>query len=138
MLLSFIIEGRVKAKQSFKYTRDGRKYTPRDVKEYANYIKLCFMQKFPNFKPLETPLSVEIKTFFTPPKSWSNTKKDMALAGLIKPTIKPDCDNVSKNLCDSLNGLAYIDDKQIIELKVSKSYAESEFVIVKIETLTNN
>lgn len=27
MLLSFIIEGRVKAKQSFKYTRDGRKLT---------------------------------------------------------------------------------------------------------------
>lgn len=137
MLLSFIIEGRVKAKQSFKYTRDGRKYTPRDVKDYAEYIKGCFIQKFPGFKPLETPLSVEIKAFFAPPKSWSKKKQDLALCGEIKPTVKPDCDNISKNLCDSLNGLAYKDDKQIIELKVSKSYAESEFVIIKIETIDN-
>lgn len=133
MLISFIIEGRVKAKQSFKYTRDGRKYTPRDVKDYAEYIKGCFIQKFPKFKPLETPLRVEIKAFFAPPKSWSKKKQDLALCGELKPTVKPDCDNLFKGIGDSLNGLAYKDDKQIIELKVSKSYAESEFVIIKIE-----
>lgn len=37
------------------------------------------------------------------------------LAGEIRPTKKPDMDNVVKIIADSLNNLAYYDDTQIVE-----------------------
>ena len=51
----------------------------------------------------------------------------------ISPTIKPDTDNIAKSILDSLNGIAYKDDKQIIRLTVEKWYAEVPNVTVEIK-----
>lgn len=48
------------------------------------------------------------------------------------PTKKPDSDNIAKIICDSLNGIAYHDDSQIVELYICKSYSENPKVIVTI------
>jgi len=48
---------------------------------------------------------------------------------------KPDLDNLAKGVLDSLNGLAYHDDSQIVELQVRKYHAaegETPGVTVKI------
>lgn len=50
----------------------------------------------------------------------------------IYPTIKPDTDNIAKSILDSLNGLAYKDDKQIVKLNVDKRYDEVPSVNVWI------
>ena len=42
----------------------------------------------------------------------------------IYPTIKPDTDNIAKSILDSLNGIAYLDDKQVVDLRVRKQYSE--------------
>jgi len=49
------------------------------------------------------------------------------------PTIKPDTDNIAKSILDSLNGIAYKDDKQVVRLKVDKYYAEIPSVSVEIK-----
>lgn len=46
------------------------------------------------------------------------------IKGEIRPTKKPDLDNVAKIICDGLNKIAYEDDSQIIDLTVTKYYAE--------------
>ena len=46
MNIEFEIKGKVKAKQSVKFTNNGIKYTPSDIKEYANWVKLCFMNTY--------------------------------------------------------------------------------------------
>ena len=51
---------------------------------------------------------------------------------MIRPTVKPDCDNLAKSILDSLNGLAYHDDKQVVELVVKKYYAENAEVKIKL------
>lgn len=51
----------------------------------------------------------------------------------ISPTIKPDTDNIAKSILDSLNGIAYKDDKQIVSLKVDKYYSEIPSVSVEIK-----
>ena len=56
------------------------------------------------------------------PESWPKSKKAKALAGIITPTVKPDADNLAKSVCDSLNGVAWADDKQVIKLHVIKAY----------------
>ena len=40
-------------------------------------------------------------------------------------TNKPDCDNVSKFVCDCLTGVAYRDDKQVVNLSVRKFWVAS-------------
>lgn len=141
MQIEFIIEGKVKPKQSFRYTRFGHKYTPRDVKQYARDIQYSFYAKYPKWLPsmfFEKPLRAEIEVYIKMPQSFSKIKKQRAIAGEIRPLIKPDVDNCTKNIFDALNGIVYPDDKQIVELSVKKFYSETEFVKVRIEDLGNS
>ena len=48
-----------------------------------------------------------------------------------------DIDNVGKIILDSLNGIAYIDDKQVVELNVTKKRNSSDYVVVKIREVMN-
>ncbi len=138
MQIEFEILGKAKAKQSFKIGRDGFKYTPADIKSYANWVRLSFMQKYPKHLPSvfhEKQLFVEIDVNVAIPKSFSKTKKELAMSGMIRPITKPDCDNVSKNLCDAMNGVVFPDDKQIVSLIVTKWYSDIEKVTVKIKEI---
>jgi Holliday junction resolvase RusA-like endonuclease len=135
MQIEFIIEGKVKPKQSFRYTRFGHKYTPRDVKQYARDIQYSFYAKYPKWLPsmfYEKPLRAEIEVYIKMPQSFSKIKKQRAIAGEIRLLIKPECDNIAKGLLDALNGVVYPDDKQIVELSVAKYYSDTDFVKVRI------
>ena len=46
---------------------------------------------------------------------------------------KPDADNIAKVIADSLNGVAYHDDAQLVEVNIRKFYREHEGVEVEIE-----
>lgn len=133
--IKFEIPGKVKAKQSFKIGRNGFKYTPSDMKEYANWVRLCFKYVYPEHLPsvfIDTHLKMIINVSFAIPKSFSKKKREQALKGEIRPMVKPDCDNISKNICDALNGIAFPDDRQIVTLEVNKIYAEEEKAEVTI------
>ena len=135
MRIEFEIKGKVKAKQSVKFTTNGIKYTPSDIKEYANWVKLCFMSTYKTWNIqnfANKPLKVIINVYMPIPKSFSKKKYEQALKGEIRPVVKPDCDNIAKNINDALNGIVYPDDKQITCLTVNKFYSESELVRVKI------
>ena len=54
------------------------------------------------------------------------------IAGEIRPTKRPDVDNVLKAIADSLNGLAYADDAQVVDMRASKQYDAIEGVRVTI------
>lgn len=138
MNLSFTIPGKIKAKQSVKFTKSGFKYTPNGVKEYANWVRVCFYEKYPKHFPsifFEKPLKVTIDVYFAIPKSFSKKKREQALNGDIFPTVKPDWDNSAKAICDALNGIAYPDDRQIVSGTVNKYYAEIDYVNVEIVEL---
>lgn len=138
LILNFKIPGKVKAKQSVKFAKIGnfiKKYTPEDMVNYANWVKQCFTMAYPNHLPsnlYDCELSICIKVFFQVPKSFSNKKRELALRGLINPTVKPDWDNISKNICDALNGIAFPDDKAIVNGTVEKYYGDSDYVEVII------
>ena len=54
----------------------------------------------------------------------------------IRPTKKPDNDNIAKIILDALNGVAYQDDKQVVSLQVEKYYTEAdEMVTVELQEL---
>lgn len=107
-------------------------YTPDKTKNYEEYVKLCYINKY-NIKqrPTEKPLKAKITAFFEVPTSYSNKKKKELIG---QPhTSRPDIDNIAKIILDSLNGLAYKDDNQIVKLEVEKLYGEEAKVILDIE-----
>lgn len=135
MKIEFEIKGKVKAKQSFKFNRNGIKYTPSDMIEYSNLVKMSFINKYPAWNTeifADNPLKVEINVYIPIPKSFSKKKKALALEGILRPTVKPDCDNIAKNINDALNRIVYNDDKQIVSLTVNKFYSNYEYVKVNI------
>jgi Holliday junction resolvase RusA-like endonuclease len=48
------------------------------------------------------------------------------------PCKKPDIDNVIKIIADSLNGIAYKDDTQIVKLTAHKLYSDNPRVEIKL------
>ena len=105
--------------------------THENTELYENLIKHCYLET--KCEPFldKVPLEVEITACFPIPKS--ATKKDRERIKLMEyyPTKKPDADNIAKVVCDALNGLAYKDDAQVIDLTVHKRFGDPK-VIVKI------
>ena len=63
-------------------------------------------------------------------------KKIDMQAGIIKHTVKPDLDNLTKAVLDALNDVAWYDDSQIVQLNVSKQYNGKSYIHITI-TETN-
>lgn len=121
----FIVPGTPRGKGRPRFVRQtGRTYTDDKTASYENLVKLAFSQKYPDWVPLDGPVSAQIFADFVPPKSTPKKKlKAMLEDGIgIAYTKKPDCDNIAKVILDSLNGIAYSDDSQIYSLTVIKNY----------------
>ena len=130
----FVIEGKIKGKGRPRFSNYGKyvkAYTPADTASYENLIKLQFRVSCGDWYS-EQPLRMKIKAIHGIVKSASKKDKAKMLIGEIKPTKKPDADNIVKIICDALNGIAYKDDTQVVELEISKVYGEQEKVIVEI------
>ena len=130
----FKIPGKAQAKQRPRMGRSGIVYTPKETLVYENYVKMCYSDYAKQFGwlPYENQVRAEIEVLVAVPKSDSKTKKKAKIEGMIRPAVKPDCDNLAKSILDSLNGLAYHDDKQVVELSVKKYYAENAEVKIKL------
>lgn len=129
MTIIFTIPGQPQGKGRAKVsTRGGfaRAYTPEKTAAYENLIKLSYGSN----PKLEGYIAVTILAYYAIPKSFSKAKTAQALSGKIRPTTKPDVDNIAKVVCDALNKIAYDDDSQIISLVVMKSYAQTPRVAV--------
>lgn len=136
MGVNFVIQGKVQAKQRPRFnTHTGKTYTPNKTINYENWVKTCYLQKYKDKELMEKPLRVTIRAFFEIPKSTSKKKQQQMLNNEVLPMVKPDTDNIAKSILDSLNGIAYKDDKQVAELIVYKFYNDTPYVNVTIEEI---
>ena len=122
-------------KQRPKFKRAGsfvKTYTPEKTASYENFVKVCYLNKYKGQK-LDGEIIAEIIAYFSIPKSFSKKKRVQAIEGKIMPTKKPDTDNIAKTILDSLNGIAFEDDKQVVALLVKKLYGEEAKVVVSLK-----
>ncbi len=113
-------------------------YTPEKTVTYENQVKLEYGVQCHNFRfPDTAMLDIRILAFYSIPKSTSKKKRQSMLEGTIRPTKKPDFDNVAKIICDSLNGIAYRDDAMIVDGTFQKFYGEQPRVEVTIRNVEN-
>lgn len=136
---TFTIYGEPRGKGRPRFTRNGHTYTPPETTKYERMIRAMFMARYPRAEKIgkDIPVRAKINAFYRIPDSAGKGKKQLMRAGLIKPTKKADADNVAKVILDALNGFAYHDDAQVVELEVKKIYAQSEpYVDVLIEEIS--
>lgn len=118
-------------------TRTGKAYTPTKTKNYEFLVKQWFRFTYPNFEMIDNDKSIKIKivAYFDIPKSTSKKKAALMLENIIRPTKKPDIDNITKVILDALNKFAYHDDTQVVEMTVEKYYAKEPKVYIEIEVI---
>lgn len=134
-LRNFTIPGKPMGKQRPRVLKNGISYTPKETVNYEVFVKGCYCENYSDTKPIAGSVAMEIEAYMPIPKSTSKKKKKAMLAGKIRPTKKPDWDNVGKIITDALNGIAYDDDKQIVSCLVQKFYSDAPMVYVKIQEL---
>lgn len=110
-------------------------YTPETTRTYEAQLRYAAMQSMSGRLPLDGPVQVDMTAAFAIPKGYSRTKRKDALAGLVRPCVKPDADNTLK-LCDAMNGVVWGDDKQIVTATIRKLYSERPGLTIRVEPLT--
>jgi Holliday junction resolvase RusA-like endonuclease len=98
--------------------------TPAKTVAYEGLIALAAKQAMAGHPPLTGPCVIDVLAVCTVPMSWPAKKRAAALAGEIRPTKKPDGDNVLKAVCDGINGVVWADDVQAVDQRVRKVYGE--------------
>ena len=108
-------------------------YTPQKTKTYEDEIRMMTKAAMGSSQPLDTPVTVAIYIRVGIPASYSKQKRKDALEGILKPTKKPDIDNIAKCFLDGMNDIVYLDDKQVVNLHITKVYAETPAVEVMVK-----
>jgi len=137
-MIQFTIPGAPVAKARARVTMVGgfaRAYTPKKTADYearvAGYAKAAMRHLPPSASPIEILLELRMPI----PSSWSKAKRAAAAAGTVRATKKPDADNVLKGVKDACNGIVWVDDSQVVELRVRKLYSLAPCVVVAVRVV---
>jgi Holliday junction resolvase RusA-like endonuclease len=106
-------------------------YTPKHSKDFEYEVRRHAEEKFK--APMTCPVRLSVTFLLPRPKRLYWKTKAMPR---VAHTSRPDIDNLVKSCTDGLNGIAYIDDAQITELKAIKRYHsgdEGPRTIIRIE-----
>lgn len=137
--IKFSVPGQPFGKQRPKFSRAGqhvKTYTPGETVIYENLVKLMYQQMAKGKMFSEgAMLDVCIIAYYEIPKSTSQKRRKLMLEHKIRPTKKPDWDNIGKIICDSLNLVAYHDDSTVVDAQVRKFYSENPRVDVTIRAI---
>lgn len=139
-MIRFTVLGEPKGKARPRFSRYGV-YTAADTVTYERFVAVecCAAMSAEDHIHATDPekhYKLTVTAFFGIPKSFTKAKTIMAKNGQILPNKKPDGDNILKIICDALNGVAWVDDKQVVDMRVIKKYsADGGCVEVEIEAI---
>lgn len=114
-----------------------RHYTPAETVNYEALVSWTAKKAFGPLPLIAGPVDIELRIFLPVPASWPKRRRELALAGLVLPTVKPDVDNIEKAICDALNKVVWKDDAQVCDVVKSKRYSEQPGVRVTVKPIAN-
>lgn len=124
--IRIVVPGKPMGKQRPKFTTRGKcvkAITPQKTVSYENLVKVVYQENYGEMMfEQDEPLEMIVNTYFMPPANTSQKRLGLMYANEIRPTKKPDFDNIAKIVGDALNAVAYPDDKQIVDASIHKFY----------------
>lgn len=120
MRCEFKVIGDIQTKQRPRFN-NGHAYTPKDTITYENYIRTEFQRQCEGVHFGDKPIYAVVYAYFSPSKELNKYE-----AYRLPCMNQKDCDNIAKTVLDALNGIAYNDDRQIIQLETGKYYIQDE------------
>lgn len=136
--IAFTVPGEPQGKGRARVGKIGghaRMFTPAKTVAYEGLIAHAAQQAMAGAELLAGPCAVEVDAVFAVPESWSQKKRALALANFLRPTKKPDGDNVLKAVCDGINGVVWKDDVQAVYSVIRKQYGPTPCVRVRVAKL---
>jgi len=127
-MIKFKVIGKPVAKGRPRFARRGKfvaTYTPKKTQQSEDDFKTQSIPHRPA-TPFKKAIRLTVNFSYIKPKS---RKKNAYW------TTKPDTDNLVKLVKDSMNGIFWIDDSQVVELIATKHYGEENYTEVILETL---
>lgn len=112
-----------------------RTYTDAKTSRWESDARLEARARLGARRPLTGPLRLEVGIHLTIPASWPDWKRNAALRGNIRPTGKPDLDNVLKATKDAMNGILWLDDSQVVDITARKHYTDAPRVTLIVTAL---
>lgn len=137
-VVSFVVPGKPHAKmRPWATAARGRThvFTPKPTVAYEAAVRASAVAALAGAAPLRGAVAAHIRVRLVPPSRPSRAVRAGMLAGQIKPTKRPDLDNVVKAILDGANGVAIEDDAHIVSLSAEKIYAEAPGVDVRFSQL---
>jgi Holliday junction resolvase RusA-like endonuclease len=137
-MINFVIPGQPFGKERPRMGR-GYVYTPKKTVEWEkNAAKIVKEIMDPQLDYFESEaLQIKIMAYYKIPKAVNRTARLAMLAHILRPTVKPDNDNILKIVQDSLNGVCYKDDAQIVKATVEKWYSDEPRVEVFLKVVVS-
>lgn len=129
----FAVDMKPTGKERPRFTVQGGRvhtYTPQKTKDAEAEISAAYLMA--GGKRYEGPVMVGVTAVYKVPKNTPKNKREEMLEGKVKPKTKPDIDNVVKLVLDALNGVAYIDDSQVVYVRCGKIYGTTAQMIVEV------
>lgn len=134
-MIEFTVPGEPQGKGRARVGRvngHARMFTPAKTVAYEGLIAHAASEAMKATKPSEAACEVFVVATFAVPASWSRRKRESALSGVVRPTKKPDGDNIAKAVGDGCNGVVWRDDSQVVDWRVRKVYGETPGLSVSV------
>ncbi|MEK3973696.1 RusA family crossover junction endodeoxyribonuclease [Psychrobacillus sp. FSL K6-1267] len=134
MNILFEIPGNIQPQERPKFSTFGghvRAIDPIKSRDFKQFVKMVAANHAPA-SLIETEIRLYVDIYRPIPKSLSKKKRAEAIAGQLRPTKKPDLDNLVKGIKDGMSKVIWHDDAQIVEMNVRKFYSENPRAVVKV------
>lgn len=126
-------QGKLRARHGKNYwTGKSQTYTPEKTAAYEALIAAEYRAQRGKYYG-DKYVRLGICAYYGIPKSYPKYKQKQAREGTLRPSVKPDADNIIKAVADALNGVAYVDDTQVMEVLCKKYYDTSPRIEIYIE-----
>ena len=134
-MIEIVVLGVPVAKGRPRFSREtGRAYTPAKTANFEAVLKYAAIEAMGDMPPLDGPLEVDMTVKVPIPASWPKKRQAAARSGAERPTKKPDLDNFAKTL-DAANMVVWVDDSQIIDIRVRKFYSDKPGLWIRVNPL---
>lgn len=131
--ITFGLSGAPQGKGRARFNRaTGNSYTPAATRSYESMIRGAAMDAMAGRLPIEGPVAVRLTAEVDIPKSMTKRDKQAAASQSIRPSKRPDIDNIIKAFLDGMNTVVFKDDSQIWHLDAAKVYGPAAKVTVTV------